>query len=398
MNRTRVLDARRLARLHDELVDQAVPLPIDAPGGDLLLEELDYARFPPIHEGRVPRYGAIVAFGTRPQWEKLNAPTKIEADGTGVGMLRMLADGRASFVVRGREGKQGLVVFDRSLEFEASAARMRAEADAFVVQRLRDGLVRVCGPDGVVSWDGVQWSFKPLAAHHAAPVRRLVPQIAPAVLTGLTELCVHWLSAGHVGATLVLDLRGDPRRLVHLDREGEITPPPLCVARREHFPALLSVLGQMDRAALVAADGTVVALGVGLKWSGRADRLVGITGGMRHTSARRFSFDEPDTVVFVVSQDGPASVFSDGAAITVVRADPCRSGFPLALLRLDAPDPAVEATRRCEQCGQVLVLDETRFDGWEGDPERLPCPVCGSPVVLDAYRSAIRGVRKAERA
>lgn len=394
MNREKLLVERRLARLHDELVDQGVPLPIDTPGGYLLLEELDYARFPPIHEGRVPRYGAIVSFGTRPQWEKLNAPTKIESDGTDLTLLRLLADGRASFVVRGSEGRQGLVCFDRSLEFEASAARLRADTGAFVVQRVRGGLVRVCGPDGVISWDGVQWSFKPLAEHHAAPVRRLIPHMPPDVLSGLTELCVHWLSAGRVGATLVLGLRDDPRGLGHLDRSGEITPPPLSVAHREHFPALLSVLGQMDRAALVAPDGRVVALGVGLGWSDRAEELVGITGGMRHTSARRFSFDERDAVAFVVSQDGPASVFSDGAAVTVVRVDPCRSGFPLAILGAAAPGPRDEVTRRCPRCAQVLVVDETRFDGWEGEPEELPCPVCGSPVVLDAYRSAIRGVYK----
>jgi endogenous inhibitor of DNA gyrase (YacG/DUF329 family) len=233
-----------------------------------------------------------------------------------------------------------------------------------------------------------------LAEHHASPVRRLVPQLQSDVLSGLTELCVHWLSAGQVGATLVVALRGDPRDLGHLDRSGEIGPPPLSVARREHFPALLSVLGQMDRAALVEPDGTVVALGVGLGWSDHAEKLVGINGGMRHTSARRFSFDERDAVVFVVSQDGPATVFSDGAAVTVVRVDPCRSGFPLALLGATAPGPKEEVTRPCPGCGQVLVLDEIRFDGWEGEPEELPCPVCGTKLVFDAYRSAIRGVYK----
>src|SRR5205823_2262845 len=108
----------------------------------------------------------------------------------------------------------------------------------------------------------------------------------------------------------------------------------------------------------------------------------------------RFSFDEPGAVVFVVSQDGPASVFSDGALITVVRADPCRSGFPLDLLGALAPDPAGETTVCCPRCERPLLVDEIRFAGWEGDPEHLPCPVCATELVLDAYRSAIRGVRK----
>jgi hypothetical protein len=386
--------ARRLARLHDELADYAVPLPIETAGGRLLLEELDYARFPPVHEGRIPRYGAIVSFGTRPQWEKLNAPTKLESEDADLTLLRSMADGRSSFVVRGTGGKQGLAVFDRSLEFEASAARLRAETGAFVVQRVRDGLVRVCAPDGVVSWDGVEWKYKPLAEQHAVPVRRLVPQLDHDVLAGLMELCVHWLSAGHVGATLVVALRGPALALGHLDTSAAIIPPPLSVACRDHFPALLSALGQRDRAALVDADGTVAALDVGLNWGERAERMVGIVGGMRHTSARRFSFEEPGAVVFVVSQDGPATVFSDGTALTVVRADPCRSGFPLQLLSSVAPDPGAQTTLTCPRCERLLVVDQTRFDGWAGEPERLPCPVCGTTLVFDAYRSAIRGVLK----
>jgi hypothetical protein len=389
-----VLFERRLGRLHDELVDHAVPLPIETADGRVLLEELDYARFPPVHEGRIPRYGAIVSFGTRPQWAKLKAPTKLESHDTDLSLLRSLADGRSSFVVRGTGGKQGLVVFDHSLEFEASAARLRAETGAFVVQRVREGLVRVCGPDGVVSWDGVEWSYKPLAEQHAAPVRRLVPQLAPQMLAGLMEFCVHWLSAGRVGATLVVALRGQARDLGHLDLSGAITPPRLSVARRDHFPALLSVLAQRDRAAIVDPDGTVTALDVGLSWSDRAERTVGIVGGMRHTSARRFSFEEPDAVVFVVSQDGPATVFSDGTALTMVRADPCRSGFPLHRLSSAEPDPDTQTTVMCPRCERLLVVDQTRFEGWHGEPERLPCPVCGTTLALDAYRSAIRGVLK----
>jgi len=389
-----LLVIRRMARLRDELVDNGVPLPIEAAGGRLLLEEIDYARFPPVHEGRIPRYGAIVSFGTRPQWEKLNAPTKLESDDTDLALLRSFADGRSSFVVRSTGGKQGLAVFDRSLEFEASAARLRAETGAFVVQRVREGLVRVCGPDGVVGWNGVEWSFKPLAEQHAAPVRRLVPQLAPHVLSGLMELCVHWLSAGQVGATLVVSLHGDARDLGHLDLSGAIVPPPLSVARPDHFPALLSVLAQRDRAAIIDPDGTVAALDVGLSWSERAEQTVGIVGGMRHTSARRFSFEEPGAVVFVVSQDGPATVFSDGSALTVVRADPCYSGFPLALLSPVESDPGAQTTITCPRCERVLVVDQTRFEGWQGEPERLPCPVCDTSLALDAYRSAIRGVLK----
>jgi hypothetical protein len=36
---------------------------------------------------------------------------------------------------------------------------------------------------------------------------------------------------------------------------------------------------------------------------------------MRHTSARRYSFDEPESTVIVVSEDGPVSVLRKGALL-----------------------------------------------------------------------------------
>ncbi|MBI5088504.1 MAG: DNA integrity scanning protein DisA nucleotide-binding domain protein [Actinobacteria bacterium] len=54
-----------------------------------------------------------------------------------------------------------------------------------------------------------------------------------------------------------------------------------------------------------------------LTFSERADTHIpdDIGVGTRHASARRFSFDEPDTVVFVVSEDGPLTVYSSGEPI-----------------------------------------------------------------------------------
>ena len=40
-------------------------------------------------------------------------------------------------------------------------------------------------------------------------------------------------------------------------------------------------------------------------------------GGTRHTSALRFSADEPGALVFVVSSNGPLSVFRHGARLAL---------------------------------------------------------------------------------
>jgi hypothetical protein len=43
-------------------------------------------------------------------------------------------------------------------------------------------------------------------------------------------------------------------------------------------------------------------------------------GGTRHTSAARHTYDCPDVLAFVVSIDGPVTVFSDGLRIAQLRA------------------------------------------------------------------------------
>ena len=54
---------------------------------------------------------------------------------------------------------------------------------------------------------------------------------------------------------------------------------------------------------------------VGLRWSDEAEAAVHDPRGMRHRSARRFSFDHPDVPVVVVSEDGPVTVYRSGEVV-----------------------------------------------------------------------------------
>ena len=48
------------------------------------------------------------------------------------------------------------------------------------------------------------------------------------------------------------------------------------------------------------------------------------TKGTRHTSAARHTYDCPDVLAFVVSADGPVTVFSDGRRIADLKAQNVR--------------------------------------------------------------------------
>lgn len=386
-------EARRRRRLQEELVDDGVPLPLEGPLGEIVLDELDHARHPEVHEGALPRYGALVLQDGAELWAGAKvAPDVLRLDPDGLELGRRLADGRSSFVLRYGAGSAKLVFFDRSLESESSLVEVHRGSGAIVVQRTGAGLVRAVGPDGIVTWDTARWTFKPLAAHYAPPVRRLVPDADPTVLDGLLELCVHWLSAARVGATVVW-LLGDvgPEARLGLDLRSATPAPALRVDHRGHFAGLAGAAAQMDRAIVVGAAGQVAHFGVGLRSTERASRLVPPVGGTRHTSARRFSFDDLDTLVFVVSQDGPVTVFRGGAPAAELRVDPCHGAN-----RFDAPaargDPELARAQRCARCDSCLLIDVVEFSSWAGRPELLACPVCEATFEVDAYRAAVRGV------
>lgn len=388
-----------------ELIDELVPLPVDGPAGTALLTELFYALHPPVHEGRVPVYGAIVHVGTSagaaiegtaPEGvpaasSRLDHRLDIELIGDTLdpAMQRMAADGRSTFVWRSPEKPKGLVTLARSHASEADLVGLRERlGDVVVVQRGANGTVRVVTDEGVVIWTGVDWVFKPVARSYLAPLVRLLPDVDAGVLAALLELCVHGLSPRGVGATLVWWLGDGPPQ--GINRATAQLAYSLTVTDRRHHPALLNICSQVDRAVVVKANGELKAVDVALVTSAESESRVAPWGGTRHSSARRYSYDQNHSVVFVVSADGPVSVFVDGASAAQVRVDPCRLGFTVGRLEPDAEGEVVT----CPECKRELLVDTTDVPGWAGGPEVLACPVCDEPIVVDAYRAAIRGPLK----
>lgn len=133
----------------------------------------------------------------------------------------------------------------------------------------------------------------------------------------LVRFAVHDLGAKGVGALIVFR----PGAESAPSRERRMSPPP---PLRIHLPADLAplrhVLSQTDGAALFDASGTLVELGVRLIPSPDAEMSIEALGGTRHISARRYSFDDPGSVVIAVSEDGPVTVFRNGAVIGRSRA------------------------------------------------------------------------------
>lgn len=313
---------RRRRRLREELDDASIRLPKGRPLAAAIVEELDYARFPPVHERLLPTYGAIVVDESVRPADLGGVTDAIVSNDPSV--LRRLADGRHSFILR--HGNQTeLLLFDVAHDREAALVHLRAAGrgeSTVVMQRSVNGLVRVLAPDALCVWDGAHWWTKPYAASFAQAVLDEVPAASPETLHTILDFCVHTMSPADAGTTLLWALQADKVSEVEgLSASRQATPVPRLpfrdIATRA---AIRQLLSQVDGAAILNRDGLVIAIEAQLRSSARSHNTLRLdpARGTRHASARRYSFDHQDVIVFVVSRDGPVTVFAAGREITSI--------------------------------------------------------------------------------
>lgn len=316
MDRSALHLSRAESRLLDELEDDGIELPGDPSHVQQVLQELDHVRRPPIHEGRTALYGAFVVppdrelVPTTDLLELIDMPLPLAQS-------RRFADGRSTFLLRRTDQQPMLACFRRSIQHEADLVEIQGGSGMSIVQRTFQGVPRVVTDDGVVEWNGRSWINRLSAQRLLATIDPLVEGAPRHVLAGLLDLCVHWLSPSRIGAIVLYDF--DPRHddAPSLDLDAAIATPALSVVIRHHFPALFAALMQTDLAMLVWPDGSVRNIGVGLRSSLESELAVPQDRGMRHRSAARYTWDHHHTIAFVVSEDGPVTVFRQGHPVTI---------------------------------------------------------------------------------
>jgi hypothetical protein len=313
--------ARRRRRLAEELEESGLVVEGSETFRALLLEEIDHALRPDIHERRVVSSGTILeprsdpaTWGSGTQLDITRGP----ADRQPLAAARRFADGLSSWLLRRTDGANEWMVFDRPAGSERDLVVLATVFDATIVQRHPAGAVRLVGSFGVLRWEGFRW-------HREPPASRWIDAVAvgskhgdPAVLEDMLTFAIHDLGSMRIGALLIYRPDGDPGPTVE---ERLPTPPPLRIRTATHLAPLRHALAQVDGAAVFDADGVLRQLGVRLVPSNAAEETVEALRGTRHTSARRYSHDDPLATVIAVSDDGPVTVFRNGAVLANSHAD-----------------------------------------------------------------------------
>lgn len=315
------LTPARRRRLVEEVGEEGLVLDGSEPWHDLVVEELDHALRPPIHERRIPSYGALVAPRTAAwAWgEVTGLAIERRPVGTDREAARSYADGVSSFLLRWDADRDEGAVFDRPAGSERDLVVLAAALGATVVQRHPAGTVRVVGQSGVFRYDGISWHHEPLVSTWIDAVGEGLDIGDRRVLEQLLEFAVHDLGSRGVGAILVFR----PDRDLPTSFERRLpTPPPLRISHPPDLAPLRHVLAQVDGATLFEADGTLREIGVRLVPTTAAEAGVEGYRGMRHTSGRRYSYDDPSATVIVVSEDGPVTVLRGGFLIAASAGGP----------------------------------------------------------------------------
>jgi hypothetical protein len=306
---------RQLARLGEELAEVGLVIDGTQPWHQHAVDEIDYALRPRVHERRVPSYGAILAPSTaQAEWERATSlHIDVRAAGaTATAAARRYADGQSSWLVRQADGDDAWAVFDRPAGSERDLVVLAEAMAGVVVQRHPNGAVRIVGPFGVLRWNGLTWHHERLVSSWFDVVNACTPVIDPDTLETLLEFAVHDLGARGIGAILLYRADAGASTAIELRLPP---PPPLDLRRPSDLAPLRHALAQLDGAAVIDHDGILRELGVRLVPSPEAESSVEGFRGMRHTSGRRYSFDDPAATVIVISEDGPVTVLRNGELI-----------------------------------------------------------------------------------
>lgn len=303
---------QQLRRLAEELAEVGLDLDGSQPWHAIALIEIDYALRPSVHERRVPSYGAIVSPTVDSSaWEartELRVAIRPVGD-TDVAAARRYADGQSSWLVLHHDSDEAWAVFDRPAGSERDLVVLAEALGAVVVQRHPNGAVRVVGVFGVLRWNGLTWHHEPLVSAWFDLVAACKPFADGQLLETLLEFAVHDLGARGIGATLI----HQPDLSLESSFEHRLpSPPALQISRATDLAPLRHALAQVDGASLFDAEGTLRAIGVRLIPSAEAEMTTDAFRGTRHTSARRYSADDPGATVIVVSEDGPVTVMRGG--------------------------------------------------------------------------------------
>ncbi|HEY9624718.1 MAG TPA: DNA integrity scanning protein DisA nucleotide-binding domain protein [Crinalium sp.] len=278
-----------------------------------VLAELSYALSPVLHEGKLQPYGFIAI-------EKNNiSPIKSNSEKLLISLpeARRVADGCHGFSIFKSGLFYGVFIPHYAAYTELQLVQLQQELNAMICSTDANGATKLFYGGGLFIHQYRSWQKKPCINRALQSIRHGAPQAKPEILKNILEFCFHDLSPRKIGATLVWCLaEPDAAEWENMRPNFTLQDIETQVGSDRSVAVLRHLLTYTDGAAILDAQARAIGIGAQLKYSEMSKRLIDEHTGTRHTSAQRFSYDFSKGIIFVVSSDGPVTIFSDGMSIT----------------------------------------------------------------------------------
>ena len=314
-----------------------------------------------------------------------------ELAGTSACDLRSLADGRRTFLVYAGSPQPRLAVLETAVADEIRLLELADLARGLVIKRDQAGSVRIAQDRNLWLVNNRNWEHKRPVMEHMRLVQQCLGEFPYDLwqpLFSLLRLTYYFLSSHNIGGTLVWRVRGTKQEtLKGVSTRGlDLSDLDLNVMDESSYPILEHLLRHNDGATIIGPTGAVEHLGAHLVYGDGTANLIGAEGGTRHTSAKRFAFEHDETVVFVVSQDGPVSIYSDGYKVAEMYSS-LASEVSSLLRRLvpakseDVYDDILDI--QCGNCGRPIRIQAVEVVGWR-ERVTVDCPCCQAPAIYSS--------------
>lgn len=305
--------------------------------------------------------------------------------------LRHLADGRRTFVVYSGSERPKLAVFKAAIADEVRLLALSLSMKGIVVQREGSGATRIAQNGEVWLVENRTWERKSPLVEHVTLIGQCfgsIPYSHHTSLYSLLKLAYYFLSSKKVGTTLVWRLFGPAEQtMIGLSKVGlDLTSLNLNISDESSYSIIEHVVQYHDGAVIVGPGGLIEHLGAHLSYLDSTAERVSPDKGTRHTSAKRFSFEHPETLVCAVSEDGPVSIYSDGYKVTEMAAT--IGSIVSEVLKRAVPAKAEDISTSsfdvtCPGCDRNIRVDEVLILGWR-DNETVACPCCRFPNLFSS--------------
>ena len=350
------------------------------------IAELGYALSPVIHEGKIQSYG-FIAISNGDSINKIisDQPFNLSDGSTDVYYsfssftlpeARRIADGCHSFSIFVDGQFKGVLTLQNA-QNELQMVQLQQELKAIICTTDTSGVTRIFCEAGVIIHQYRRWQRKPSINSAIQSISRCVPQADGEILRDILEFCFHDLSPRKIGATLVWCLTDiSPEEMKSMKPNFALKQIETKVGDALSTAILRHLLTYTDGAAILSMEAKVVGVGAQLKYSDDSKRLIEAYAGTRHTSARRFSYDFAKVVMFVVSSDGPVTIFSDGMSVVDLRVQLAEMAIENTPTPTKLEVVSCSNELNCPTCEKRIKIQETEFVD-DKDNKEIFCPVCG---------------------